>query len=190
MGNYKTITCQIRLVQIDLSNFSSSIDLYLDTCRVKAILRGIIPFCYGDYSASNEETRSFYPGWSTNGTRENVSSSVNNSFVYQTSEQLDSYFYIGRHAAYRSGGYVYEFRDSLDQLRKDLAELHQLGWIDRQTRAILIQMNLYNPGIQLFTSAAIIAEILPSSGVYPSSRIEPLDFAGKYRFGYCSIPFR
>lgn len=181
MGNYETSTRQIRSVEIAQFDRSSNISLHLDTCRIKPVMKNIIPFCYGGYSGSNEETRPFYPGWSMNETQENVSSSVNKSFIYQTSEQLDSYFYIGQHGTYRSGGYVYEFRDSLEHLRNDMAELHRLGWIDRQTRAILIQMNLYNPNIPLFTSVALIVEILPSSGVYPSARIEPLDFNGKYR---------
>ena len=144
------------------------------------MIQEIIPYCYGEYSGSNEETRSFYSGWSSNSTQENVSLTINQSFIYQTGDQLKTYFYIGRHQTYRSGGYVYEFRDSLDQLREDLAELHRLGWIDRQTRAILIQMSLFNPSIPLFTPATLVVEFLPSSGVYPSARIEPLDFDGKH----------
>ncbi len=153
--------------------------LHLDTCHVKSIIRNLIPSCYDGYSGSTEEIRSFFPGWTTNGTADDFNSSINQAFRYQTSEQLDTYIYIGEYATYRSGGYVYEFRDSSSQIRNDLFQLHQLGWIDRQTRAVLIQMNLYNPNIPIFTSATLLIEILPSSGIYSSARFEPIDFARK-----------
>lgn len=86
---------------------------------------------------------------------------------------------MGDHGTYDGGGYVYEFRDSLSQMLTDLSQLHELGWTDRQTKAVIIQMNLYNPSTPLFTSAILINEILPSSGTYPSARFEPLDFDGK-----------
>jgi hypothetical protein len=41
-------------------------------------------------------------------------------------------------------------------------------------------MNLYNPSKPIFTSSSIIIEILPSSGIYPSVRFDPLDFDSKY----------
>lgn len=83
---------------------------------------------------------------------------------------------MGQHATYRSGGYVYEFRGSISEIQSELAELHRTGWVDRQTRAVLIQMNLYNPNVPIFTSAVILFEFLPSSGIFPSARFEPLDF--------------
>jgi hypothetical protein len=138
----------------------------------------MIPLCYEEYSASDEENRSFYPGWSTNQTTQNYSSSINQAFVYRTGDQLDTYIYVGEHATYGSGGYVYEFRDSISNIRNDLSQLHELGWIDKQTRAIIIQMNLYNPSIPIFTSCTILIEILSSSGVFPSAQFEPLDFYG------------
>ncbi|CAF0833395.1 unnamed protein product [Rotaria sp. Silwood1] len=144
-----------------------------DTCRLKSTIRGLIKHCYDDYSASSEERGSFLPGWTKN-TTQNYSKLITQAFIYQTSEQLDTYNYIGQHATYRSGGYVYEFRGSLSELYYDLSELHQLEWIDKQTRAVIIQMNLYNPNIPIFTSAVIILEILSSSGIFFSVRFDPL----------------
>jgi polycystin 1L2 len=158
------------------------LNFYLDTCRIKSIIEPLVPTCYGEYSGSNEESGSFFPGWTTNGTIQNYSSSIKQAFIYQTGEQLGAYTYVGNFATYGSGGYVYEFRDSLSQMRNDLSQLHQLGWIDRQTRAVLIQMNLYNPNIPLYTSVVLIIEILPSSGIYPSSQFQPFIFNSKYSY--------
>jgi polycystin 1L2 len=152
----------------------------LDTCRVSPSIRDWIPDCYGKYSRSNEESRSFLPGWTTNITSQNYSSSINEAFIYQTSQQLDTSIYMGEFATYSSGGYVYELRDSPSKIRADLSQLHQLGWIDIQTRAVIIQMNLYNPNIPIFTSVGIIIELLPSGGVFPNAGFEPLYTSGKY----------
>ena len=153
------------------------IDFSLDSCRVKESVHTLIPSCDDEYSFGNEERRSFLRGWNlTNGTKHDYNSSIDQAFVYRSSDEIDTYIYLGEHATYRSGGYVYELRGTLNQTHADLLELHQLEWIDKQTRAVLIQMNLYNPSIPIFTSAIIIIELLPSSGVFPSARFEPLYF--------------
>ncbi|CAF0824425.1 unnamed protein product [Adineta ricciae] len=145
-----------------------------DTCRIKTSMQTFIRHCYDEYGLSIEEKRSFQPGWTMNATK-NYSLSIAQAFLYQTSAQLDTYPYIGELQTYGSGGYVYEFRGSLSKLRNELNQLHQLQWIDSPTRAVLIQLNLFNPNIAIFTSVAILIEILSSSGIYPSARFEPLD---------------
>jgi Polycystin cation channel len=87
--------------------------------------------------------------------------------------------YIGEHGEYASGGYVYDFRGSLTNLKGNLSELHRLSWIDDRTRAIIIQMSLYNPNIRMFTSGTLLAEFLTTGSVIPTARFEPLDFESK-----------
>ncbi len=134
--------------------------------------------CQDDYSFSNEEKRSFEPGW-FNETTQTYNSSIAQSFKYKSSDQLDTYVYMGDHHSYTGGGYVYEFRGRLAHLRSNLSELHRLGWIDHRTRAVIIQVNLYNPNAQLFTSVTFLAEFLSTGGIYPQSRFEPMNFYGK-----------
>lgn len=155
---------------------------------MKSSVRNLVSGCYDEYKFSNEDTRSYSPGWTMNAT-ENYSAAITNAFIYQTSRELDTYFFIAEHGTYAGGGYVYEFRSSLSQINDDLTQLYQLGWIDRQTRAVLVRMSLYNPSIPLFTSATIIAELLPASGVFTSARFEPLDFDGKLLFNISSLNF-
>jgi polycystin 1L2 len=106
----------------------------------------------------------FSPGWSNQSTQV-YSLSIQQAFQYRTSEQT-----------YGSGGYVYEYRGRLSDLRRNLSVLHHLGWIDRQSQAVIIQFSLYNPNIELFTSVILLAEFLSTGGVYPQSRFEPVSF--------------
>ncbi|CAF4192320.1 unnamed protein product, partial [Adineta steineri] len=107
----------------------------------------IILTCQYEYSLSNEDKHSYQPGW-LNETKETYSSSVSQSFQYKSSKDLDTYTYVGDYGVYEGGGYVYEFRGRLVDLQSNLSTLHQLGWIDDKTRAVIIQLTLYNPNVQ------------------------------------------
>ncbi len=137
----------------------------------------IISTCGYDYSSSNEEKHSYQPGWS-NETVGNYSSSIQQAFQYATSEDLGTDSYVGNHGSYEGGGYAYEFRGRLSDLQSNLSQLHQLGWIDNRTRAVIIQFTLFNANTQLFTSVILLAEILSTGGIYPTARFEPVSFYG------------
>jgi polycystin 1L2 len=145
-----------------------------DSCHGQTI----VTKCKDDYSFINEEKSSFQPGWS-NETTQLSNSSINRAFQYQTGDELSTYVYAGEYATYNSGGYAYEFRGRLSDLRSNISELHQLGWIDEQTRAVIIQFSLYNPNVELFTSATLLVEFLSVGSLYPQSRFEPLSFQCK-----------
>ena len=153
-----------------------------DLCHVQ---NEIMSTCVYDYSLLNEERDSYQPGW-LNETIETYSSSIRQSFEYKSSEELDTYIYVGNHGSYFGGGYVYEFRGRLSDLQSNLSQLHGLGWIDNQTRGVIIQLTLYNPNVQLFTSVTFLIEILSTGGIYPTSRFEPIDFYGIF-FSFSKI---
>ncbi|CAF3754605.1 unnamed protein product [Adineta steineri] len=147
--------------------------------RVKSELcpdQRIISICEDSYSFANEETQLFQPGWSTNATTEEFSSSVIKAFNYSTSDELDTYSYIGKFGTYRGGGYVYEFRGPLSDMKTNLSTLRQLDWIDEKTRAVFIQLTLYNPSVQLLTAVTLLAECLPTGGIYTTAHFEPINF--------------
>ena len=120
--------------------------------------------CQEDFSLANEETNSFGIGW----TNVTMNLTIKQAFQYQSADKLDSY---------PGGGYVYEFRGRLSDLRNNLSMLHQFEWIDSQTRAVIIQLNLYNPNVHLFTSVMLLTEFLSTGGLQMKSKIEPIDFS-------------
>ncbi|CAF1616393.1 unnamed protein product [Adineta ricciae] len=168
-----------------------------DSCSILTAFRNIVPFCEASYSMLNEDKRSYYPNWSavyneTAGPWSNYSSSINAAFMYNDSDALDTYSYIGEHATYASGGYVYTFRGQMSYLQSNLSLLQELSWIDMHTRAVMIQMSLYNPNVNLFILVTILAEFLPTGGIYPTARVEPFTLSNDYQgFGLfkliCSI---
>jgi polycystin 1L2 len=129
-----------------------------DLCHIQ---NEIISTCQYDYSSLNEDKDCYQPGW-LNETNESYSSSIEQSFEYE----------------FDVDGYVYEFRGRLSDLQSNLSELHKLGWIDSKTRSIIIELNLYNPNVELFTSITFLTEFLSTGGIYPTAHFEPMNFYG------------
>jgi polycystin 1L2 len=150
----------------------------LDSCQVPKSVEQLISICEGDYNLLSEEQQSFEPGW-INQTIQTYSSSIRQAFMYQSSDTLDTYVYAGDYATYSGDGYMYEFRGSLSDLRSNLSQLHQLEWIDGQTRAVIIQISLYNPNVQMFTSVTSLVEFLSTGSIFPTSHFEPLNLQGQ-----------
>ena len=132
--------------------------------------------CEDEFESSNEETRPFQPGWNKTITLSS-NSSLDRAFQYRASDELDSYVTLGNFHSYPGGGYLFSFRGHLTDLRENLSALHRLGWIDQRTRAVIIQLNLYNPSLRLFTSVVLLVEFLSTGGLYPQVRIDPIDFS-------------
>ncbi|CAF0879264.1 unnamed protein product [Adineta ricciae] len=142
------------------------------SCRVPPAFRTLIDSCKDSYSFSDEERQSYAPGWLST-TNINYTISIRNSFIYRSSDELDSYVYWGNHGTYSSGGFVYEFLGNFDEIQENLTLLRNLTWIDERSRAVMIQLNLYNPNVKLYTSVTLLVEILSTGEVFPSFRIDP-----------------
>ena len=127
-----------------------------------------------------EEQQSFQPGW-INETTHQYSSTISQSFLYQTNQQLHRFVSLGGdHGKYTDGGgYVYEFRGRLSDLRSNSTQLHRLGWIDQQTRALFIEFSLYNPNVHLLTSLTFLTEFLSTGGLHSQSYIQPMTIDGR-----------
>ena len=123
--------------------------------------------CEDDYQSSNEETRSFYPGWLNQTINTMSNRSIEKAFQYQT-ENIDD-----------DHGYLYEFRGHLRDLQSNASELHRYQWIDQQTRVIVIQMYLYNANVELFTSISVLVEFFSTGSLHPQIVIDPIHFYRK-----------
>ena len=142
-------------------------------CRTR-----LVPRCEDNYNIFNEEKGSFDPEWK-NQSGQTYTTSIRRAFQYRSDDALDTYPYSGSHATYSRGGYVYEFRGRLADLHSNISSLRDLSWIDGQTRAVFIDLSVFNPNVQLFTAVTLLVEILSTGGVHPYSRFEPVSFLGR-----------
>lgn len=148
-------------------------------------MTNVFSSCETAYSMFNEEDQSFTLGWTDvlNSTTATLlgNDSIRRAFMYNDSDSMDTYSYVGEHATYGSGGYVYEFRGKMSEIMGNLSALRELSWIDMQTRGVIIQMSLYNPNVNLFIFVTLLAEFLPTGGIYPTARVEPLSLINNFQ---------
>jgi hypothetical protein len=87
---------------------------------------------------------------------------------------MSSYPITGIYASYLGGGFVFVMSGGLNASLANLTALQQNNWIDRQTRAVFVEFNLFNPNLNLFAYCYILYEILPTGDVLSSFRFYPM----------------
>lgn len=143
--------------------------------------------CIDDYSQSNEDRQSYETGWittnvnATETVKKHSFDALESAFRYHSANELDTYPYLGQFATYSRGGYVYELRTSQSKTHRNITELRLSNWTDDRTRAVIIQMNLYNANIHMFTSVLLLMEFLSTGSLHPSVNIQPLDLESTSR---------
>lgn len=73
--------------------------------------------------------------------------------------------YNGEQGRYTGGGYVVTLNGTTGMIRETFAKLRQQNWIDKSTRALFIEMSVYNAQINYFGVIEMVAES-PPTGKY------------------------
>ena len=121
--------------------------------------------CFNEYSIFNEDKLNYYPKWSLNNSfMTNTTDNIKESFEYNNKSNS---ILIGKYSTYlNGGGYIYKINQfNLNQTLNDLKLLQKLNWINQQTRAIFIELILFNPNVNLFTSCQLIFEFLTTGKI-------------------------
>lgn len=137
-----------------------------------------IHYCTPSYKYINEDEGFYSYSWTAYNESyepEDGWSRIYSAFQYQTSEELGGDQIVGEYGIYDAGGFVYEMRGPLSQIIGNLTTLQELAWIDRQTRAVFIEFNLYNPNLNLFSVCLLSFEILSTGNLILSNRFDVVE---------------
>jgi polycystin 1L2 len=154
-----------------------------NSCSINSQLKDQINFCTADYTFFNEDQQKYNYTWGAFNASDKPAFSMDrvySAFQYRTATDLDGYPLIGLYNTYWGGGYVYEMRGQKSYLVGNLTLLQKNGWIDRQTRAVIVEFTVYNPNINMFAVAEIIFEFLPSGTILKSARFDPISLLNHY----------
>ncbi|XP_067861567.1 polycystin-1-like protein 1 isoform X2 [Heptranchias perlo] len=99
-----------------------------------------------------------------------------NSTKHARTEQSSQ---CGRFNCYRGRGSIINLGRTRHEAYATLLTLKESEWIDRNTRAVIVEFTLYNPPTNLFTTVSLLAELLPLGGVLPSAHIESVSIYQK-----------
>ena len=79
---------------------------------------------------------------------------------------------------YIGGGLLAELGYDLETAQNVLANLREDIWINRLTRMVLLELVAFQPATNLFAYCRYTFESLPTGGILPSYRIDPISFVG------------
>uniref|UniRef100_UPI00398E4760 polycystin-1-like protein 1 n=1 Tax=Pristiophorus japonicus TaxID=55135 RepID=UPI00398E4760 len=100
------------------------------------------------------------------------SNSIKNERTAQSSQ-------CGRFNCYKGRGSIINLGRTRHEAYTKLLKLKEIEWIDRNTRAVIVEFTLYNPPTNLFTTVSLLAELPPLGGVLPSAQIESVSIYQK-----------
>uniref|UniRef100_A0A8R1DY29 PKD_channel domain-containing protein n=1 Tax=Caenorhabditis japonica TaxID=281687 RepID=A0A8R1DY29_CAEJA len=94
------------------------------------------------------------------------------SFIYATSDELENQDTQGTIANYGGGGFVQKLPlTGSTEAQSAIATLKANRWIDRGTRAIIVDFAVYNANINLFCVVKLLFELPASGGVLTTPKL-------------------
>ncbi|XP_019640473.1 PREDICTED: uncharacterized protein LOC109482222 [Branchiostoma belcheri] len=128
--------------------------------------------CNSGNAISDEETRDFLHGWtplSSSNSSEDVSEP--SPWTYHLPGSGDELPAMGAIATYGSGGYVTGVGRNKAAALAVIADLKEAGWIDRYTRAVIVEFTVYNANVNFFSTMSYMVEFLNTGGAVPSHSV-------------------
>ena len=126
----------------------------------------MIQHCNDLYSFDEEDKSAFnLPGWRPFGGSvdwANFTDLCPAPWNYVSQEELQSSPSWGFFDVYDGGGYVADLGYSVTTAAPVISNLHKYGWIDRQTRAVLLEFVIYNANTGYLSISTFSNEILPT----------------------------
>lgn len=127
-----------------------------DSCAVVQSFAREITECYSNYKPSVEDKATFGPG-------------NTEAYIWRSGEELMTEKIYGTIAVYGAGGYLLRLPlDNKSEAADLIAGVKANRWIDRGSRAVMIDFTMFNANVNLFSIARMLLELPASGGVLPS----------------------
>lgn len=118
--------------------------------------------CDGSYSILDEEKDFFLPGWVK--TADLTFSACPVPWRYQTALTLNGLPYWGSKTVYSGGGYTADLGYYMEQAKGVIRDLQTYNWIDKYTRAVFVELTVFNAPANLFSSVTYLVELTGTGG--------------------------
>ncbi|CAF0775709.1 unnamed protein product [Adineta steineri] len=142
-----------------------------EKCNIPKSYSDEITDCYPSYSSEKKDTDPFGPITLSDSTNINLKQAWR--YMKLDEAQMDSY--TGQYGKYDGSGYVADLAQ-YDRTNKhftdNLNELEKFHWLDKATRALFIDIIIYNPSVNLFSYIKLVFEMPLTGGIFPSYKIE------------------
>ena len=93
---------------------------------------------------------------------------------YNTSRELNTLSYYGRHSMYNGGGYVADLGYNSRTALRVVRNLESNEWIDERTAAVFVEFTVFEPSTSLFSVAKFLYEVIPTGRPETWARFDTL----------------
>ena len=118
--------------------------------------------CDGPYSIFDEEKNFYLPGWEKKA--DLTLSACPVSWRYQTAVKLNGLPFWGSKTVYSGGGYTSDLGYYMEQAKGVIRDLQTYNWIDKYTRAVFVELTVFNAPANLFSSVTYLVEFTGTGG--------------------------
>ena len=97
---------------------------------------------------------------------------------YNSSQELNTLSYYGKHTRYEGGGYIADLGYDSRTASRVVVNLKSNDWIDDRTAAILTEFTIFQPSTSLFSVAKLLYEVYPTGRPVSHARFDTLSIYG------------
>ena len=141
-------------------------------------LQEVVKHCNDFYSINEEDKTHFHlPGWmpfTGSVSWANFSDLCPAPWRYVKKEKIQNSPSWGFFHVYDGGGYIADLGYSKLTADRIITNLRQYDWVDRQTRAVLLEFSIYNPNTGYISISTYHYEVLPTGYGNPFAKIDTL----------------
>ncbi|GMR47701.1 hypothetical protein PMAYCL1PPCAC_17896, partial [Pristionchus mayeri] len=117
-----------------------------------------------------DTTEAYTVGWAEPTTKN--SNFTRQEYTYRSAKELEGSMIIGNMDYYTGGGYAWDIVGTASDLTNQMKRMEREGWVDENTRAIIIEFSMYNAQVNYFAVIQLLIEKPPDGALYPSAYIE------------------
>ncbi|XP_019628325.1 PREDICTED: polycystic kidney disease 2-like 2 protein [Branchiostoma belcheri] len=125
------------------------------------------PKCISEFSWNIQESGDFSAGWRPRDPEDNSTG----PWSFRPAYQLKGLPAFGQLSSYPGGGYVSVMGKSKTSTMKKIEVLKNNTWIDRYTRAVMVEFTVYAEGTNLLSSVNLMFELSTTGAFFPHSTI-------------------
>mmetsp|Transcript_140544 Transcript_140544/g.262162 ORF Transcript_140544/g.262162 Transcript_140544/m.262162 type:complete len:871 (+) Transcript_140544:150-2762(+) len=128
-----------------------------EDCPILEEFQNLDHECYPAFSEGVQSTLPWAPTWTPEHLRHHYDHRYAN-YSKQTTTK-------GYHGVYPGDGFYFDLPLNLSGAQERLTELEQWEWVDKRTRAVIIEFSTLNPNVNVFVHNRMLIEIPVTGGV-------------------------
>jgi hypothetical protein len=132
-------------------------------CTVPENLTEVHPRCYSRFT-EERQSRKFYA-------KRRIPKYIQNSYVWQQRNVTEMIPITGTYGSYPGDGFMCDLPLNRTLMKEMFRDLHEWGWVDVQTRALVVEVNVFNPNVNIIIANRLLFEFSPTGKLLPTHQV-------------------